>query len=126
MDEEAQKEAETAEFERKKREREEAADAKTAKNRAKRQKKKAAKAKAQGSTTTADGATAGGSASKKRKLADGSGIKFQRPGEEGSEDEEDSEAEDVGPNPTTSSIPDDDVMAAVPVIDEPKIVIHDD
>ncbi|GJJ06322.1 hypothetical protein Clacol_000513 [Clathrus columnatus] len=87
MDDQKAKEQEIAEFEQKKREREESVEAKTAKNRAKRMKKKE-RAKSKGkeaeqrspemSVITGDTSNA---PFKKRRLVNGSEIKFQFPGE---------------------------------------------
>ncbi|KAI0335029.1 DUF1168-domain-containing protein [Cubamyces sp. BRFM 1775] len=135
MEEEAQKEAVEAEFERRKREREEQAQAKTAKNRAKRQKKKErAKGKATDKDSAQqDGVGAGSEASgeradvplKKRRLVSGKELVFRRPGEEGSDEEEDDE--DVGPMPQATN---EDANASstsnappVPVVDAPRITI---
>ncbi|KAI0779691.1 hypothetical protein C8Q74DRAFT_1260414 [Fomes fomentarius] len=132
MEEEALKEATTAEFKKTKREREEAAEAKTAKNRAKRQKKKE-RAKGKGSEKDNEhvgvgaGSGTGGDVPeapfKKRRLVNGKEVVFRRPGEDS--DEEDGDY--VGPTPaeaatmsTTTDAP------AVPVVDAPRITIIED
>ncbi|KAM5531654.1 hypothetical protein V8D89_014706 [Ganoderma adspersum] len=134
MEDEAQKEAEVAEFEQKKREWEDAAEAKTAKNRAKRQKKKErAKGKGAengGAKLSAAGAGSGTSGEqpsaplKKRRLVSGKELVFRRPGEEGSEEEEE---DDVGPMPATSTFASSDSdTTLVPVVDAPRITIIED
>ncbi|KAI0665959.1 hypothetical protein C8Q78DRAFT_1083524 [Trametes maxima] len=132
MDEEAQKEAEEAEFERRKRERDEQADAKTAKNRAKRQKKKErAKGKAGDKDAGQDAPGAGSGASgdrpdvplKKRRLVNGKELVFRRPGEEGSDEDE----EEVGPMPQAAGeAPAVSEESPVPVVDAPRITIIED
>lgn len=99
------------EFEEKKRQWEEEAEAKTAKNRAKRQKKKE-RAKGKGAVA-GDGKPAGTASVnadtgplKKRRLVNGAEIVFRKPGEEGSEDED----EDAEPGPTA---PDGDDAAQI-------------
>ncbi|KAG8967216.1 hypothetical protein FRC03_010460 [Tulasnella sp. 419] len=130
MDETTKKEAEAAEFEQRRREREAAADAKTAKNRAKRQKKKnRAMVKGAGKDeSTARDAGAGSSKAngnvpiKKRRLADGKEMVFRRPGDhsESDEDEDDDRGnEDVGPQA-------EEATHYASVVEEPKILIHDD
>ena len=145
------------EFEDKKRQWEEEAEAKTAKNRAKRQKKKAgakaAKAKGQGGGAGAGsgsgsgsqaagstgGATAAGGADaagvmKKRRLVNGAEVVFRKPGEEGSEDDEDGrdyEGDEPGPAlpdagaqaslETVAALTGEDVPAAA--VDTTKITI---
>ncbi|KAK7692772.1 hypothetical protein QCA50_004405 [Cerrena zonata] len=129
MEEESQKEVETAEFEKKKRDWEEQAEAKTAKNRAKRQKKKAKKG---GDKPTEGGSSTGAAPSnapfKKRRLVNGQELVFKKPGE-------DSDDEDVGPTPSSnlhdshSGAPDtieSDQLPAVPVVEAQRIIIHED
>ena len=127
-------EADTAEFERKKREWEEAAGAKTAKNRAKRQKKKE-RAKGKGPDKDKEQNTATGAGSersgdqpsapfKKRRLVSGKELVFRRPGEDEDSDED---GEDVGPMPSVSGATDALADAPpIPVIDAPRITIHED
>ncbi|KAF8659832.1 hypothetical protein AX16_001717 [Volvariella volvacea WC 439] len=148
LEEEATKEVVDAEFERKRREAEEAAEAKTAKNRAKRQKKKdrakVAAARAAESShndaTTSSGRQEGGTTPsqdipiKKRRLVNGKELVFRKPGEEDEEDA-DSDAEEEGPQPTDqgttesrSQLPKGqaEVQPAVAVVNEPRVVIHED
>jgi len=108
-----------AEFARRQALRDAAADAKTAKNRAKRQKRKQGK---KGARDDSEGA-AGGAADGKRKLAGGGvGVVFRKPGEESEEDEDEDEA--VGPT-TDAATASEEVVQPV-VIEETKILIHDD
>ncbi|KAG8897972.1 hypothetical protein FRB99_007746 [Tulasnella sp. 403] len=127
MDEKAQEEAATEEFEARKREREEAAEAKTAKNRAKRQKKKArAKGERPESSATESkhvGGAGDGPASKKRKFAEGASLTFRRPGEDIGSDEDDED--EVGPREYPED-PTGQFDSNVAVVNEPKIIIHDD
>jgi len=141
MEEQKEKEQEIAEFEQKKREREELVEAKTSKNRAKRMKKKE-RAKGKGkeaeqrpserSMTTGDTPNA---SFKKRRLVNGSEIKFQLPGEgydsgdegdgkvvvsEGDREDSPSDNEDIGP-PRPSETMD---APPIPVVEQ-KIVIYD-
>ncbi|KAI0743932.1 hypothetical protein C8Q80DRAFT_1272556 [Daedaleopsis nitida] len=131
MEEEAQKEAELAEFEQKKRQWEEAAESKTAKNRAKRQKKKErAKGKSteKGTEEVGPGAGSGANGSqaeapfKKRRLVSGKEMVFRRPGEEDSDEEE---GDDVGPMPNANISTTDDA-SAVPIVDAQRITIIED
>jgi len=133
LDETAQKEADAAEFERKRKDAEEQAGAKTAKNRAKRQKKKE-RSKGKGPTGENGpedrGAEGGGRVSdapiKKRRLVNGKELVFRRPGEDSEGDEE------VDPsNLPEEALGDDDdetspVVVAPKVVDEPRITIHED
>ncbi|KZT72062.1 DUF1168-domain-containing protein [Daedalea quercina L-15889] len=130
MDETAQKEADTLEFERKRREREEQAEAKTAKNRAKRQKKKE---RAKGKGVEKDSATGTGGSTvasdvplKKRRLISGKELVFKRPGEESDEDDED----DIGPVPAESAADAEQAPTGdashLPVVDAPRITIHEE
>ncbi|EKM54389.1 uncharacterized protein PHACADRAFT_97651 [Phanerochaete carnosa HHB-10118-sp] len=128
MDEEAQKEAEQAEFEMKRREWEQQAEAKTAKNRAKRQKKKE-RAKVKGvDNDTAGRAEANASTSaaplKKRRLVNGQELVFRRPGEESDDDDDD----DVGPQPSVSQHNEaaPGQPPTVPVAEAQRIVIHEE
>ncbi|KAF7792298.1 hypothetical protein EIP86_003334 [Pleurotus ostreatoroseus] len=129
MDEESQKEAEEAAFERKRKEWEDQAEAKTAKNRAKRQKKKE-RAKGKGPAGgQSGGRTTDGAPDvplKKRRLVNGQAHVFKRPGEEsGSEDEEDDE--DVGPMPSTGPAgAAASEQSAAPVADTQRITIVED
>ncbi|EAU91800.1 hypothetical protein CC1G_04568 [Coprinopsis cinerea okayama7 len=131
LEEEAQKEAIAAEFERKRKEAEEAANAKTAKNRAKRQKKKerakgaANKEKeASGSGDEAKAVDDGSSAPlKKRRLVNGKELVFKRPGEEsGSEDE----GEEVGPQAPPQPQVQEPEPAPIPIVETPRITIIED
>jgi hypothetical protein len=117
-------EADTAEFEKKRRMAEEMAEAKTAKNRAKRQKKKE-RAKGKGPTT--DGRPAGATVeaqgseapTKKRRLVSGKEMVFRKPGED-EEVESDRSVEEHPPE-------EPQVKASLaPVVDEPKIRIHEE
>jgi len=125
LDETAQKEADTAEFERKRKEAEELADAKTAKNRAKRQKKKERSKGKGASGEQGEGPT------KKRRLVNGKELVFRKPGDD-SEGEGDEDA-----NPDTSSAPvptveEPEEQAVSPIAEAPqvvestRIVIHED
>ena len=123
------------EFDRKKREWDEAAGAKTAKNRAKRQKKKE-RAKGKGAENGGEKDAAAGAGSgtsgdqpsapfKKRRLVSGKELVFRRPGEEGSDEEDDEDG--VGPMPAASTTaPADQDAAPVPVVDAPRITIIED
>jgi len=124
MDETALKEAETADFEQRKREREEAAEAKTAKNRAKRMKKKG-KGKEKSDSGAKGGGGGGASPTKKRKLADGTGMTFKRPGEESDDDDDDDGPREARGDDSDSG-PREQSPPAAPVIDELKIIIHDE
>ncbi|KAG8883530.1 hypothetical protein FRB98_003091 [Tulasnella sp. 332] len=129
------KDAESEEFERRKLEREETAEAKTAKNRAKRQKKKD-KGREKGDVGAGEPNASASKGSdlatpgtiKKRRLADGSTMVFRRP-DAGSEDEDD-EDDDVGPRPqdakADAEATSDADATPVPVVEEQKIIIHDD
>ncbi|PIL36078.1 hypothetical protein GSI_01738 [Ganoderma sinense ZZ0214-1] len=134
MEDQAQKETEIAEFEKKKREWEDAAEAKTAKNRAKRQKKKErAKGKGAENGGVKDSAAGAGSGTsgdqpsaplKKRRLVSGKELVFRRPGEEGSDEEDE---DDVGPMPAASTFASADPDAAsLPVVGAPRITIIED
>jgi len=133
LDETAQKEADAAQFERKRREAEEQADAKTAKNRAKRQKKKdRLKGRAPaGENGVEDRETVGGrvlhAPIKKRRLVNGKELVFQRPGEDSEGDEETTDVSHPQPEETHSN---DDASLPVEmspkVVDEPRITIHED
>ncbi|KAH9929536.1 uncharacterized protein BXZ73DRAFT_90390 [Epithele typhae] len=137
MDEQAQKEAEVADFEKKKRQWDEAAEAKTAKNRAKRQKKKErAKGKCpekdqDGSHGTGRGGGGSGPSGdksvdapfKKRRLVSGKEMVFRRPGEEDSDEEDDDEGPMPAPSTGVDAIADAQPVA---VIDAPRIIIHED
>ncbi|TCD69816.1 hypothetical protein EIP91_006129 [Steccherinum ochraceum] len=125
MDEESKKEADELEFEQKKREREEQAEAKTAKNRAKRQKKKD-KAKGKAEEKKEGGANTSGDAPlKKRRLVNGQELVFKRRGADS--DDEDDEDEGPGPSlPPTSILDAVDAIQVAPVIDTPRITIHED
>ncbi|KAJ7218016.1 hypothetical protein GGX14DRAFT_599143 [Mycena pura] len=123
MEEEAQKEADTAEFERKRREAEEVAESKTAKNRAKRQKKKerGGKTKASGAEKAQAGSAASGAPLKKRRLVNGQELVFRKPGEASDSDDD----EEVGP--VAESLPEPDTAVDAPqILDTPRITIHDD
>jgi hypothetical protein len=102
-------------------------EAKTAKNRAKRDKRKKGK---KGITADGDASNAVvGPGGVKRKLAGASGVVFKRPGEEAkdSEDEaEDSDKEEVGPTLPAAAVEAAPAPVTVPVIEESKILIHDD
>ncbi|EGN99890.1 hypothetical protein SERLA73DRAFT_180171 [Serpula lacrymans var. lacrymans S7.3] len=130
MEEEAKKEAETHEFERKRREAEELADGKTAKNRAKRQKKKErSKTKSQpGSEAMEEKGGPNSAPLKKRRLLNGKELVFKQPGQESDEESEaDSDAgeEHKHTGMHVSGDVDQNVAAAVPVV-ESRIVIHED
>jgi len=127
MEDEAQKEAITAEFEAKKREMDAKADAKTAKNRARRQKQKE-RAKTIKSDTKegreSSGRTDGdgGVPLKKRRLVNGQELVFKRPGEDGDEGEE------AGPVPGGGQ-PDNPMaheLQAAPIAETQQIIIHED
>lgn len=128
-------EAATKEFEDKKRQWEEEANAKTSKNRAKRLKKKErsktkpARDEDDDSLNTPD-TRRPDAPLKKRRLVNGAEVIFQKPR---GEDEDCSSADDEGPGPTPLQVPEPQDpssfapdISQVPVIDSPKIVIHDD
>jgi len=132
MDEESQREADTAAFEAKKRQWEEEASAKTAKNRAKRQKKKG-KGKSsdkgnEGSTGRGASSTSGDAPLKKRRLINGQEIVFKRPGEEDSSD--DGDEDEVGPKATINQQdpgnPGSIQQLAAPVLETKRITILED
>ncbi|KAJ3575096.1 hypothetical protein NP233_g1322 [Leucocoprinus birnbaumii] len=135
MDEEAQKEALTAEFERKRKEAEDAAEAKTAKNRAKRQKKKDRAKQGRGKSEDArrtDGVSGTTQASeaplKKRRLVNGKELVFKRPGEEnGDESDEGSEpfeAPKESESQNVLNVP--EPLTPLPVAEQAKITIHEE
>jgi len=121
----------TREFEEKKRQREEEAEAKTAKNRAKRQKKKE---RAKGvKPAGGEGQVAGASdqqSLKKRRVVNGKGLVFRKPGEESDDDEGEKDGgDDEEPGPPPASVTTEQELAStpsVPVAETPTIVIHDD
>ncbi|WWD20205.1 hypothetical protein CI109_104681 [Kwoniella shandongensis] len=132
MNDKARAEEEQSAFQARQAERDALADAKTAKNRAKRQKRKhgaggAKKPNGEGSTATGEGGLA------KRKLGGGgAGIVFKKPGEEGSESEDETpvpgaggreDSEEVGPSVPVLEHP---IVEATPVAEEAKILIVDD
>jgi len=132
MDDEAQKESDTAAFEAKKRQWEEEAEAKTAKNRAKRQKKKEKSKgkgsdKHEGSAGKQASATSGDAPLKKRRLVNGQELVFRRPGEESDGEDGDDEP---GPTPLVSeqsiSKPTDYHHPEAPVIEASRITIHEE
>nr|GAT56338.1 predicted protein [Mycena chlorophos] len=119
----AQKETETAEFERKRKAAEELAESKTAKNRAKRQKKKdRAKGKGGGAESSNKSSDA---PLKKRRLVNGQELLFKKPGE-GSDSDDD---EEVGPQ---AAVQENDSAAQLEgpttaIVDTaPRIVFHDE
>lgn len=128
MDEQALKEVEEREFERKRQGWEEQANAKTEKNRAKRMKKKG-RAKGKETDKEAAGPSSGkpDAPIKKRRLVNGKELVFKRPGEEGS----DGESEE-GPSPLDETAriggtgEDTPEPLALPVVDAPRIIIHED
>ncbi|KAJ3553005.1 hypothetical protein NM688_g3849 [Phlebia brevispora] len=131
MDDEAQKEAEEAEFEQKRRGWEEQAEAKTAKNRAKRQKKKE-RAKSKGQEHDGGKAERQTDAStdvplKKRRLVNGQELVFKRPGDESeSEHEEDHRHVHHDPGSAAGAASTTDEHPAVPVVDTQRITIVED
>lgn len=130
MEESARKEAEDAQFERKRKEAEEQAAAKTAKNRARRQKKKERmKAKpvekdTDGDDHNAKGNTAGAPV-KKRRMVNGTELVFRKPGEESDEDEELADAQGQ-PVETVSTSPETALDTGLISSEQSKIVIHED
>ncbi|KAH8118922.1 DUF1168-domain-containing protein [Phellopilus nigrolimitatus] len=141
MDETARKEAATLEFEEKKRQWEESADAKTSKNRAKRLKKKEKKVKGNisGANTSAggemesgvsDSRTLGDTPLKKRRLVNGAEMVFRKPGEEGSEDEDEDAVGPIPPDEVQQAGEDAEGTAGgerlLVAVDAPKITIHED
>lgn len=130
MEESARKEAEDAQFERKRKEAEEQAAAKTAKNRARRQKKKERmKAKpvekdTDGDDHSAKGNTAGAPV-KKRRMVNGTELVFRKPGEESDEDEELADGQGQ-PVETVSTSPETALDTGLISSEQSKIVIHED
>ncbi|KAI0267151.1 hypothetical protein BC834DRAFT_99101 [Gloeopeniophorella convolvens] len=130
----AQKTAETREFEERKRRREEEADAKTAKNRARRQKKKERALKgakpAEGGSQTAGTNAGDAPLLKKRRVVNGKAVAFRRPGEESDEDGDEGgkeNEEEAGPQP--ASVVDEQETGSplnVPIAEIPSITIHED
>ncbi|KAJ7072278.1 hypothetical protein C8F01DRAFT_1215996 [Mycena amicta] len=119
IEETAQKETETAEFERKRREAEELAESKTAKNRARRQKKKE-RAKGKGGAAEKNSEAP----LKKRRLVNGQELVFRRPGEASDSEEDEEESGPQAPIEKTE-------LAAAheeqPILDTAlRITIHDD
>jgi len=134
LEEEATKETDEAEFERKRRTMEETADAKTAKNRAKRQKKKERlKGKNAGNDdgeVTRDGGQRPNAdlPIKKRRLVNGKELVFKKPGEGSDNDESDgergrSETRDDVPPPNPSGIQD---LGSPVVVETGRITIVED
>lgn len=110
---------EQAAFKARQAERDAVADAKTAKNRAKRMKRKGKKGE-----NGKDGEGEGGGAGERRKLAGGGrGVVFKRPGEE---DEGSGQSEEEDIEPVAPTVEQAEVLEAPRVIEEAKIVIHDD
>jgi hypothetical protein len=129
-----EQEAETTEFERRKREAEQISEAKTAKNRAKRQKKRE-RTKTKGAVDGGKNADGGEPVFKKRRLVNGAGLVFRKPGEgsdvedevEGSDNHgsDDGRTEDIAT--VTAAVVAADTHEQQPkTIQEPRIVIHDD
>lgn len=132
-------EQETAEFERRRKEIESQFDAKTAKNRAKRQKKKERAREAVksnpndgeegGGTLTAGGAEAPSKPIKKRRLVNGKGLVFKRPGKESDSDDAEgdgggNEGDEDGPGQKPPVAIEEPV--AVKVVETPRITIIED
>ena len=108
---------EQAAFKARQAERDAVADSKTSKNRAKRQKRKNGR-KGEGGKEGSAEAVSG----EKRKLAGGgAGVVFKRPGDEDESDE--AEEEEVGPE-LVPVVP--EVVEVPKVVEETKIIIHDD
>ncbi|KAF4620840.1 hypothetical protein D9613_000720 [Agrocybe pediades] len=134
LEEQAKKEIEVAEFEKRRRELEEAANAKTAKNRAKRQKKKELGKKKGGGKDEKEATPHRGAESsgvdlpiKKRRLVNGEELVFKKPTGDDSQDEE-SEQEhhiDLPDRRTEEPTPDKEVQAA-PVVETARITILED
>ncbi|KIL66242.1 hypothetical protein M378DRAFT_161106 [Amanita muscaria Koide BX008] len=127
MEEESQKEATTAEFEKKRKDAEDQADAKTAKNRARRQKKKE-RAKAKGNneegsavkSSEADDKNESNVPIKKRRLVSGRELVFRKPGEESDGSEGEEEDKIVGPEPPTP-------VEEIPQhVEAARLTIHED
>ncbi|KAI0275554.1 hypothetical protein BGY98DRAFT_1081156 [Russula aff. rugulosa BPL654] len=121
----AEKELVLRDFEERKRQREEEAEAKTAKNRAKRQKKKA---RAKGVKPAEGGGKAAGASEeqslKKRRVVNGKELVFRKPGEES---DEESDEEDLGPQPgRTTAAQEPASSPGVPIAETPTIMIHED
>ena len=113
------------EFEERKRQREEEAESKTAKNRAKRQKKKE---RAKGVKPADGGGKVAGASEehsmKKRRVVNGKGLVFRKPGEES---DEESDEEDPGPQPGRATAAQEPASPpGVPIAETPTIVIHED
>ncbi|KAK1220025.1 hypothetical protein PQX77_017232 [Marasmius sp. AFHP31] len=133
LEEEARKEVETAEFERRRREAEDAAEAKTAKNRAKRQKKKDRSKAAKSDLTTEGGTLEAGNGSeaplKKRRLINGRELVFKKQDGE-DEDEDEQKGEDDGQQPESTSSNHESALTSqepsATVIEPSRVVIHDD
>ncbi|EIW82924.1 DUF1168-domain-containing protein [Coniophora puteana RWD-64-598 SS2] len=126
MEDDARKEKETAEFERKRKEAEDLAEAKTAKNRAKRQKKKD-RMKGKATERSGDGAddTSADVPLKKRRLVNGKELVFRRPGEDS--EEEDEHGPSVSLSADAENVEDILQLANVPVaVEERRITIHED
>ncbi|KAL0063388.1 hypothetical protein AAF712_009697 [Marasmius tenuissimus] len=133
LEEEARKEVETAEFERRRKEAEEVAEAKTAKNRAKRQKKKdRSKAAKSESKTTEGGTSEAGNGSeaplKKRRLINGRELVFKKQDGEDEDDEQEGEDDGRQPESTLSNHVNALTSQETPatVIESSRVVIHDD
>lgn len=132
MDEKSKKEAEALEFEQRRRERLEAAEAKTAKNRAKRQKKKQNRSGKKDAGSDGEDAGAhrpndGGPIKKRRLLGgDGKAVVFRRPGEEGSDDEDEDDIREPAGEESNAGATGDAEAEPHAVIEQPTIVIHDE
>ncbi|TFK54426.1 DUF1168-domain-containing protein, partial [Heliocybe sulcata] len=131
MEEENKKEAEVAEFERKKREWEEQAEAKTAKNRAKRQKKKekaktvkqdTQKDESQGIARSREDDGVPSAPLKKRRLVSGKELLFRRPGEDSEDEEMGGSGDEAGPQ-LSGQEKAEEAAAPVPIIEGHKITI---
>ncbi|KAF9450432.1 DUF1168-domain-containing protein [Macrolepiota fuliginosa MF-IS2] len=129
MDEEAQKEALTAEFDRKRKEAEKTTEAKTAKNRMKRQKKKERAKHNRGKSEEASKSDVGNSETpelplKKRRLINGKELIFRKPGEESGDESDEAQPHTL----TKEQLPQAalDLVAPQPVAEEAKITIHED
>ncbi|KAH8828045.1 hypothetical protein DL96DRAFT_1709353 [Flagelloscypha sp. PMI_526] len=128
MQEQSAKEIRDLEFAQQKQEAEAALEAKTAKNRAKRQKKKEARGKAKATTTKSTGDGTSEAPFKKRRLIDGSKeLMFRKPGEDSDEhSDEDAVSPSLAPDTTNSMVTNPAVETQAPIVEVPRITIHED
>ncbi|KAF9529355.1 hypothetical protein CPB83DRAFT_262420 [Crepidotus variabilis] len=124
LEDESAKEAEVAEFERKRKEAEDITNAKTAKNRAKRQKKKdraktvkeEKKEEGEGVVDSSrDSGKSSGAPLKKRRLVNGTELVFKKPGEGSDEDSE-------GEGPAPAQREEEDEAPTSTVTEQPAVI----